>query len=575
MVTALAIQAQHSSMISELRIRNFAIIETLDLAFCQGLHVFTGETGAGKSIIVDALGLLCGGRAIDDLIRTGCNDAVVEARLEPPDQTLADRRLQLLGIDALSEPTVLLRRVIARDDRNRVSINGQIATVTQLSEFCAGLINIHGQHDYHALFSRAEQLDLLDQYGSLLEARERYQALYRRYRVAEVERARCDAAQQDGVRRTELLEFQCKELDAAGLRVDEETLLGEESTRLRHAAQLSGMAEESYRLLHEDDPTVLSQLAAVQKLAARIAQIDPTMEPATAMLESVVIQCQEVARLLRDYKAGVADDPDRLMEIEDRLSTIARLKKKYGCVTVADLLARAEAVKGELEGMQHQGERLEAVTAELAELTGRLRQCAGELSSARQKTAQQFQRCVQQELAQLKMEAARCVLQCTPLGETHYRDDGWDDVEFLVAANRGEELKPLRKVASGGELSRLMLAIMTVLGQADRVPTLVFDEVDAGIGGAVAEMVGRRLKTLSKDRQVLCITHLPQIAAFADHHYRVEKVVKKGRTVTSVNVLDRSEQVTELARMFGGTAVTTATRRHAEELLLASQDGGD
>jgi DNA repair protein RecN (Recombination protein N) len=562
-------------MIKELRIRNFAIVDALDLSFHQGLHVFTGETGAGKSIIVDALGLLCGGRAFDDLIRTGCNDAVVEARLEPPGHTPVNQRLQLLGIDPLSEPAVLLRRVIARDDRNRVSINGQMATVTQLSEFCTGLVNIHGQHDYHALFSRTEQLDLLDQYGSLLAAREQYQALYRRYRTAETERAQCDAALQDSVKRSELLEFQSKELDAAGLRVGEETVLGEEVTRLRHAAQLSGMAEEAYRLLHEDDPAVLGQLAAAQRLATRIAQIDSTMEPAAAMLDSVVIQCQEVARLFRDYKAGVADNPARLTETEDRLAMLARLKKKYGCATVADLLARATAVKEELEGVQHQGARLDAITAELTELTAGLRQCAGALSSARQKTAQQFQRRVRQELTHLKMEEARCVLQCTPLGEAHYRDDGCDDVEFLVAANQGEALKPLRKVASGGELSRLMLAIMTVLGQADRVPTLVFDEIDAGIGGGVAEMVGRRLKTLSKGRQVFCITHLPQIAAFADHHYQVEKVVRKGRTVTTVHVLDRSEQVTELARMVGGTSVTTATRRHAEELLLASQNGGE
>jgi DNA repair protein RecN (Recombination protein N) len=562
-------------MISDLKIGSFAIIDALDLAFHRGLHVFTGETGAGKSIIVDALGLLCGGRAAADLIRTGCEDAVVEARLEPTDRAAIERRLRSMGIDPLSEPAVLLRRVITRGDRNRVSINGQMATVTQLSEFCADLINIHGQHDHYALRSTAEQLELLDRYGSLQALREQYQSLYRRYRVADAERARCESAQRDGIQRIELLEFQRKELDGAGLRAGEEETLGEEATRLGHAAQLSGAAAESYRLLYEDEPAVLGQLAAVQKLAARIAQIDPTMEPATAMLESMTIQCREAARLLRDYKAGVADDPSRLAEIDDRLMMIARLKKKYGCATVADLLARAVAVKEELEGVQHQGDRLSALTDEVAELSGQLRRCAEALSAARQKAAQQFQRRVQQELAQLKMEAARCVLQCTPLGEPHYRDDGWDDAEFLVAANRGEELKPLRKVASGGELSRVMLAMMTVLGQADRVPTLVFDEVDAGIGGAVAELVGRRLKGLSKDRQVFCITHLPQIAAFADRHYRVEKTVKKGRTVTTVRLLDHAEQVTELARMVGGTAVTAATRRHAEELLLAGQGGSE
>jgi DNA repair protein RecN (Recombination protein N) len=560
-------------MISELRIRNFAIIDALDLVFDQGLHVFTGETGAGKSIIIDALGLLCGGRAAADLIRTGCDDATVEARLEPLDRALTERGLQALGIEPMSELAVLLRRVIARGDRNRVSVNGQLATVTQLSDICVRLIAIHGQHDQYTLRSTAEQLDLLDRYGSLQTIRERYQAVYRRYRNAEAERARCEHSQRDGQQRVELLEFQRKELNDAGLRAGEEESFEEEALRLRHAAQLSAAAEESYRLLYEDEPNVLGQLAAVQKLAARIAQIDLTMAPATAMLESVAIQCREAARQLRDYKTGVADNPTRLAEIDDRLALVSRLKKKYHCATVADLLARAEAVQAELEGMQHQGERLAAVTAELAELSGQLRRCADELSSARQRAAQQFQRRVQRELAQLNMESATCVWRCTPLGETDYRDDGGDDVELLITANPGEALKPLRKVASGGELSRLMLAIMTVLGQADRVPTLVFDEVDSGIGGAVAEMVGRRLKTLSKARQVFCITHLPQIAAFADRHYLVEKTTRKGRVVTTVRLLERSERVAELARMVGGTTVTATTRRHAEELLVAGQTG--
>ncbi len=560
-------------MIKELRISSFAIIDAVDLAFDHGLHVFTGETGAGKSIIVDALGLLCGGRAAADVIRTGCDDAVVEARLEPPDHMVVEQRLQTLGIDPLPEPAILLRRVIARGDRNRVAINGQLATVSQLTQVCAGLISIHGQHDHYTLRAPAEQLELLDRYGSLHAVREQYQVVYRRYRAAEEERTRCEASQRERMQRGELLEFQSKELAGSGLRIGEEEALGEEVTRLRHAAQLAGTAEEAYRLLYEEEPSLLGHLAAVQKLAARIAQIDSTMESATAMVEAISIQCKEVAHVMRDYKNRVADDPDRLAEVDDRLALIGRLKKKYDCATVADLLARAAAVQAELEGWQHQSERLSAVTAELAELSERLREHAQVLSAARQKTAQQFQRRVQQELTQLRMEQARCEWRCTALGATQYREDGWDDVEYLIAANRGEELKPLRKVASGGELSRLMLAMMTVLGQADCVPILIFDEVDAGIGGAVAELVGRRLKALSKGRQVFCITHLPQIAAFADHHYLVEKTPKKGRTVTTVRRLDRKEQVAELARMVGGASVTAATRRHAEELLLAGQAG--
>jgi len=561
-------------MIKELRISSFAIIDAVDLTFDRGFHVLTGETGAGKSIIIDALGLLCGARADGDLIRSGCDEAVVEARLEPPDRA-ADQRLRQLGIDPLPEPALLLRRVIARGDRNRVAINGQLATVSQLSQLCSGLINIHGQHDHYLLRSPSEQLELLDRYGGLHPLRSRYQELHQRHRAAEEERARCEASQRERMQRSELLEFQGKELAGAGLRAGEEEALGEESTRLRHAAQLAGAADESYRLLYEDDPSLLGQLSAVQKLAAKIAQIDPVMAPATALLESIAIQCKEAAQTMRAYKERVADDPARLAEIDDRLAVIGRLKKKYGCASVADLLARAAAIGEELEGLRHQEERLAAVTAELAGWSEQLRAHADELSEARRKTARELQRRIHKELAPLKMEQATCEVRCTPLGAAHYRDDGWDEVDYLVAANRGEELKPLRKVASGGELSRLMLAIMTVLGQADRVPVLIFDEVDAGIGGAVAESVGRRLKALSKGRQLFCITHLPQIAAFADHHYRVEKVTKKGRTVTTVNRLDRSEQVAELARMVGGSSVTAATRRHAEELLLAGQAGGD
>ncbi|MBI3622092.1 MAG: DNA repair protein RecN [Nitrospirae bacterium] len=562
-------------MIKELRISSVAIIDAVELSFDRGLHVFTGETGAGKSIIVDAIGLLCGGRAAADLIRTGCDEAVVEARLEPPDREAAERRLRRIGIDPLSEPAIVLRRVIARGDRNRVAVNGQMATVSQLSQLAEGLINIHGQHDHYLLRAPTAQLELLDRYGSLDPLLTQYQTLYRRYRAAEEERARCEAAQRERAQRGELLEFQAKELAGAGLRPGEEEALGEEATRLRHAAQLAGSAEESYRLLYEEDPSLLGQLAAVQKLAARIAQIDPTMESATAQLDAISIQCKEVARLMRDYKARLADDPGRLAEIDDRLTLIGRLKKKFGCATVADLMSRAEAVQAELEGLQHQEERLAGLTEELAGLSLQLRERADALSAARRKAAQQLQRRVQQELAQLKMEQARCEVRCSRQGPAAYREDGWDEVEYLIAANRGEELKPLRKVASGGELSRLMLAIMTVLGQADRVPVLIFDEVDAGIGGAVAELVGRRLKALSKGRQLFCITHLPQIAAFADRHYVVEKAPQRGRTITQVRQLNRKEQVAELARMVGGTAVTAATRRHAEELLLAGQAGND
>jgi DNA repair protein RecN (Recombination protein N) len=302
-----------------------------------------------------------------------------------------------------------------------------------------------------------------------------------------------------------------------------------------------------------------------------MAHIDASVEPAVTALDGVVIQVQELARFLRDYQERLVHDPGRLAEIEERLALIGRLTKKYGCADAAELSARTAAMRDELDRCAHRGERLAAVAAEAVSLAGRLEQSADALSQARRQCAERFSRRVEEELAHVRMAQASCVIECTPLGPPHYQADGWDRVEFLVTANRGEAPRPLRKVASGGELSRLMLAMMSVLGKADRVPVLVFDEIDAGIGGAVAELVGHRLKTLARGRQLFCITHLPQIAACADHHYSVQKAARKGRTVTTVRSLIREEQVTELSRMVGGTAVTAATRRHAEELLLAGQ----
>ncbi|MEW6325926.1 MAG: DNA repair protein RecN, partial [Nitrospirota bacterium] len=477
-------------MLTELRIRNFAIIESLELACGPGLHVLTGETGAGKSIIVDALGLLCGWRAGTDVIRSGCDEAVLEARLEPPDLKDVRRRLAAIGVEPLPERAILLRRVIARGDRGRVSINGQMATVSQLAHLCAGLIHIHGQSDQYALLSPAEQLELLDRYGGLGPLRDDYAARYARYHALHQELTALESTERDSAQRAELLEFQLTELDGAQLQDGEEERLGEEQGRLRYAAQLAEAAEESYQLLYDGDASMAQQAARVRKLAEKMAQIDASMDPALPLLDDVSIRLQELARLIRDYKERLVHDPDRLAEVEDRLALLARLKKKHGGAGVPELLQRAAALREEWDRLAHRDERLASIAAETAAAAAQLNQSAEKLSSARRKSAEKFCRQVERELAQVRMTQASCAMACTPMGPPHYQADGWDRIEFLVTANRGEALKALRKVASGGELSRLMLAILSVLGDADRVPVLVFDEIDAGIGGAVAELVG-------------------------------------------------------------------------------------
>ena len=562
-------------MLRELRIRNFAIIDVLELICGNGLHVFTGETGAGKSIIVGALNLLLGGRATPDCVRSGCDESILEARFALPASEPLTERLHSLGLDPLDEPAIVIRRIISRADRSRVTINGQMATVSQLSRLCAGLVHIHGQQDHSLLLSAPEQLELLDRFGGLLPQRDEYHTLFARYQDLNHECARLDDAEREAAQKIDFLEFQLSELEDARLACGEDDSLESELARLRYAAQLTNDATEGLEILTGESGSLISGAGRVEKLIRSITQIDPTLASSLAMAESVTIQLTEMAQTLRAYAEGVASDPERLVELDDRLALIRRFKKKYGCARVDELLNRTAELREELEQWRGRGARQVTVAAERDQLKRRLDECAGRLSQGRIQAAERFGRKIERELSQLKMAQTACVIQCRSFGSPNFERDGWDQIEFLVRTNKGEELKPLRKVASGGELSRVMLAIKSVLGSADQVPVLIFDEVDVGIGGAVAELVGRRLKSLARGRQVLCITHLPQIAAFADHHFIVEKVGKRGRSVATLQELGRTAQVAELARMVGGSAITAATRRHAEELLIVGQSSGE
>ncbi|ROQ89894.1 DNA repair protein RecN [Desulfosoma caldarium] len=558
-------------MLSELLVHNFAIISRLHVAFEPGFTVITGETGAGKSILVGAVNLLLGGRASQEMIRTGADEATVEAlfTFESPD-VLASR---LRGLDAEPSTELIIKRTVSRSGRNRVFINGRLATLAQLQALATGLISISGQHEHQILLNPEIHLDLLDQYGNLGAT------------VAEVGKAYAEWTQRlDALKRLQrmkaqrqeqmdFLRFQLQELEAARLVPHEDEELQAERKRLQHAATLHDAAETAHRLLYRDHGSVLEKLGEIAKHLETIAHIDPAQKPALEHVEQARIHAEELSFLVQQYAGSIRFDPARLAEVEDRLAVLGRLAKKYG-PTVADMIQKRDELRKALGQDADVAWEESALRKEAAEAEGRLRALAEDLSRKRQAVAEKLRGDVQDVLARLDLPEARFdVAFCAPSKDDandfagRVTAKGIDRVEFLLSANPGEDLKALAKVASGGELSRILLALKTLLSRQSEAETLIFDEVDTGIGGRTAELVGRQLQRLSERFQVLCITHLPQIACFGTHHYRVLKQTTGQTTQTAMARLSPQERVKELARMLGGVSITEKTLAHAREWL--------
>jgi DNA repair protein RecN (Recombination protein N) len=553
-------------MLLELRIKNFAIIDELNLFFSKGFNILTGETGAGKSIILNAVHLLLGDKATEEWIRSSEEEASVDALFDISGNLEIKERIKekaphLRG--AGEEDSLLIRRVISRSSRGKVLINGNLATLGVLSEMGEGLLSIYGQHEHQSLQRVETHIDILDDFGGLLGLREEFQKQYQEFVSLSEEVGRIRAEKERRAKERELMAFQSKEIEVSGIQIGEEESLKEERTILTHAKKLMDFAHVSEETLYSEEGSAIERIQKILNQGREMAAIDPSLSQPLKALESTLIQLEEIALALRDYSRRVEINPTRLDEIENRLEEIDRLKRKYGS-TVEEVLSFKHRIDEELKSFTSDEEKLSQLKGRLEPLRQTVIDLGKKLSGERKKVALELKKSVEKELNSLGMKKTIFEIHIDPLPLSL---KGVDRVEFLISPNVGEEVKPLAKIASGGELSRIMLAMKRILAKVGGRQVLIFDEVDSGIGGAMAEVVGKKLRELSRHHQVICVTHLPQIACFADQHHSVRKEVKAGRTITLVDRLDKESIVDEIARMLGGVKVTEKTRAHAKEMI--------
>ena len=571
-------------MLEELRIQNFAIIEDLTLNFPANFNVITGETGAGKSIIIDAMMLLLGGRSDAGSVRAGTERALVEGTFAVP-APIQDRLLPILSENELlaeDDGLVTLAREIRANGRSTARVNGVTVRLDVLTEVGDLLVDIHGQSEHLSLLRPREHIYLLDRYANLVEPRDALAGLVSKLRSLRDEIKGLLRDEAELARRADMLAFQAEEIRTVNPTPDEEDTLREERTRLVNSEKLAEHSGRAYDLLLGGDPDSAAATDLLQQAVAaiaRLAAIDTTLKEQAEWAESLSVQVQELGESMRHYRDAVEFSPTRIDELEERAEAISRIKRKYGGTVVAalDFLARAEA---ELDGIQHSEERLAELRAQETDLLRSIGELSVKLSEGRKKAAAKLARSIERELGDLRMVGGRfevgIVWQEDPehgayVGQQRYAFDatGIDKVEFLLSANPGEPLRPLAKVASGGETARIMLALKGVLGRVDHTPTLIFDEIDQGIGGRIGAVVGEKLWSLAASHQVLVVTHLAQLAGFADTHYRISKREVKGRTVTRSDVLDDKARVEELAEMLG--AQTDSARQSAHDILMLAR----
>ncbi len=553
-------------MLQELRIKNFAIIDELNLTFSKGLNILTGETGAGKSIILNAVHLLLGDKATEELIRSSEEEANIEALFEVSGnwevkERVKEKAQRLPGKG--EEDSLLVRRVISRSGRGKAFINGNLATLGMLSEIGEDLLSICGQHEHQSLQRAETHIDMLDEFGGLLGLRGEFEKHFQKFVSLSEEAKRIREEKERSTKERDLMVFQSREIESSGIQSGEEEALKEERRILTHAQKLMAFANTSEETLYGGEGSAIERIQAVLNQGREMATIDPALSQTLRSLETTIIQLEEVAFGLRDYLRRIEINPMRLEEIENRLEEIDRLKRKYG-PTIEDILLFKSKVDEALKSFSSDEEKLSQTEGLLEPLRGEVNALAKKLSGERRRVASELKKSVEKELGSLGMKKTIFEIRIEDLPLSL---KGIDRVEFLISPNIGEEVKPLAKIASGGELSRIMLAMKRILAKVGGRQVLIFDEVDSGIGGAVAEVVGRKLRELSKHHQVICVTHLPQIACFADNHYSVKKEVRAGRTTTLVDRLDKEALMEEVARMLGGLKVTDKTRAHAKEMI--------
>lgn len=556
-------------MLLELHIEQFAIIDTLQLEFSAGLNIVTGETGAGKSIMVDALSVALGERAYAEFIRTGAEKSVVEALFSLKSAPEAKAKAIEYGfLEVGQDDALLIRREISRSGKNRILINGHPATNVMVAEIGNALVDVHGQHEHQYILNTDYHIELLDSFGKLLPMREEVTSLYRQFKKNEQELESLRDQSRERMQHLDLLRYQHQEISKANLQPGEDETLAHERKLLSGAEQLASGTGKIYAMLYDAEGSLLEKMGDITRQLDELIRIDETLSGHVKTCESIQYQLEDVAFAMRDYAQGIEFDSYRLEEVERRIDEINKLKRKYGN-SIEEILALLHDIEDELSSFDERESRIAELEQEYQRLRNQLQQLSEQLSSARQKIAKTFERQVMEELAVLGMEKTIFQVEIGPAGteKNPFTAKGIDKVEFLIAPNPGEPPKALTKIASGGEMSRVMLALKTLLGAVDQVPTMVFDEIDTGIGGKIAEIVGKKLRQIATAHQVICITHLPQIASKGVVHFHVMKQMEADSTTTYVQRLEGQTRLEEIARMLGGETLTPITLQHAKEML--------
>lgn len=553
-------------MLTDLNIKNLAVIEKLHVSFGRGFTVLSGETGAGKSIIIDAMGLLLGQRMRSDLVRSGEDSASVEAVFSLKDQPLISQMLVEMDFDA--EDELLIKRTLSRQGKNRVYINGSLATLSQLQQLISPMLAIFGQHDQQQLQRVENHLQLLDGFGACSDRLAEYQQHYRQLQQLEQQLQKMQQADQDRSDRLDVINFQINEISVAQLQLGEDVELAAERLKLQHAERLYSKCQNGYEQLYANSGAVCEKLGAVSQQLEGLQEVDPQLEGPMAAIQDALFSLEDAASQLRHCAEGVVFDEQRQSDVEQRLIVIGELQRKYH-PEISGILARQQQLEEELESLNHSAATIELLMGQIDQQRNALLTVAETLSKQRHDSAARLKQAMELELQGLAMANACFEVQFTHLDRPALL--GLERAEFYFSANPGQQTRPLAATASGGELSRIMLALRKAAPRVDALATMIFDEVDAGIGGVAASAVGERLCSVAAGHQVLCITHLPQVAAYGDTQYRVEKNVMDGQTSTQLVALDYEERVLELARMLGGAQMSSQTVAHARDLLRRCQ----
>ena len=555
-------------MLQELSIKDFAIIDEIQISFQPKMTVLTGETGAGKSIIIDALGLLAGGRGSTEFIRKGEKKAVIQGLFTLPREANTYNILEEYGIDS-EDGQIILQRDLYRGGRNICRINGMMVNLATLRKVGETLIDIHGQNEHQELMKPENHIDLLDEYDKKTsELRNQYQVVYQNYRKLKLSMEKKEADEKAWAQRLDMLNFQVKEIGEAGLKINEEDELVEEKNKLDNFQAIHDALELSYQILSGEKIDVVGNLGNAMNELSDVSDLSENLQEINTKISDAFYSLEDVARDISDELDSMEWNGERLNEIEERLELIHQLKRKYGD-TIEDILHYHIRIVKELREMENAEQNSEKQERQLSEALEKVKELAIKLSKQRKKSAKKLEKMIHKQLSALYMDKA--VFEVKFLNNSKLYSKGIDKVEFYIQTNPGEEMGPLAKIVSGGELSRIMLALKTIFSQKMGVTSIIFDEVDTGVSGRVAQAIAEKISQISNNSQVLCITHLPQVAAIADNHYYISKSVNDGRTETSLEELDEKQKIREIARMLSGSEITELTLKHAEELIKMSK----